>query len=87
MSDKIKVLIKDEGNFTVPKYAKDGDAGCDLYAVLDDDYIMPPHSTFLCPTNLKMAIPYGYEGQVRPRSGLALKNGITVLNSPGTVNI
>lgn len=68
----------------IPKYAHDGDAGVDLYAV--KDHTLPPGARALIPTGLKMAIPHGYEGQVRPKSGLALKHGLTVLNTPGTVD-
>ena len=68
----------------IPAYAHDGDAGVDLYAAAD--LIVRPGERALVPTGLKMAIPYGYEGQVRPKSGLALKHGITVLNTPGTVD-
>lgn len=69
---------------TIPAYAHDGDAGVDLYAVAD--ITVRPGERALVPTGLKMAIPHGYEGQVRPKSGLALKHGITVLNTPGTVD-
>ena len=68
----------------IPKYAHEGDAGVDLYSRID--YELKPGERFLIPTGLKMAIPHGYEGQVRPKSGLALKSGITVLNTPGTVD-
>lgn len=68
----------------VPAYAHHGDAGVDLYSVID--HTLPPGERVLVPTGLKMAIPEGYEGQVRPKSGLALKHGITVLNTPGTVD-
>jgi dUTP pyrophosphatase len=68
----------------VPKYAHDGDAGVDLYA--RTGHSIKPGGRALVPTGIKLAIPYGYEGQVRPKSGLALKHGITVLNTPGTVD-
>ncbi len=68
----------------IPAYAHDGDAGVDLYAAVD--LTVRPGERVPVPTGLKMAIPYGYEGQVRPKSGLALKHGITVLNTPGTVD-
>ena len=81
----IKVLVKKiNDNAKMPSYAHFGDAGVDLYAA--KDAIIPPHGRALVPTGLKIAIPYGYEGQVRPKSGLALKHGITVLNTPGTVD-
>ena len=68
----------------VPKYAHDGDAGVDLYSAINLN--LKPGERALVPTGLKMAIPSGYEGQVRPKSGLALKHGITMLNTPGTVD-
>jgi dUTP pyrophosphatase len=69
---------------TVPKYAKDGDAGADLTS---SEYVEIPGGTRkLVKTGIKIAIPYGYVGLVHPRSGLALKNGITVLNTPGTID-
>ena len=81
----IKVLVKKiNENAKMPSYAHYGDAGVDLYAARDT--VVPPHGRALVPTGLKIAIPNGYEGQVRPKSGLALKHGITVLNTPGTVD-
>lgn len=81
----IKVLVKKiNENAKMPSYAHFGDAGVDLYAARDT--VVPPHGRALVPTGLKIAIPNGYEGQVRPKSGLALKHGITVLNTPGTVD-
>ena len=68
----------------MPGYAHEGDAGVDLYSTVD--HVLAPGERFLVPTGLKMAIPHGYEGQVRPKSGLALKHGISVLNTPGTVD-
>ena len=68
----------------MPGYAHDGDAGLDLYSTID--HVLQPGARVLVPTGLKMAIPHGYEGQVRPKSGLALKHGLTVLNTPGTVD-
>ena len=68
----------------IPAYAHDGDACVDLYSTID--YTLAPGRRVLVPTGLKIAIPHGYEGQVRPKSGLALKHGITVLNTPGTVD-
>jgi dUTP pyrophosphatase len=68
----------------MPGYAHEGDAGLDLYSAID--HLLLPGERILVPTGLKMAIPHGYEGQVRPKSGLALKHGLTVLNTPGTVD-
>jgi dUTP pyrophosphatase len=68
----------------IPSYAHIGDAGADVYAVAE--VIVPPQKRAAIPTGLAVDIPLGYEIQVRPKSGLALKHGITVLNSPGTVD-
>lgn len=69
-----------------PHYASEGAAGADLYACLETAYTIKSRESFLVPTGLKIALPEGYEAQVRPRSGLALRHGITVLNSPGTID-
>jgi dUTP pyrophosphatase len=70
----------------LPVYASEQAAGADVYAHLTQDVILQPGQSTLVPTGLKFAIPDGFEIQVRPRSGLAFKNGITVLNSPGTID-
>lgn len=70
----------------LPIYASDQAAGADVRAHVTQDIILQPGQSALIPTGLKFAIPEGYEIQVRPRSGLAFKNGITVLNSPGTID-
>ena len=72
----------------LPEYATDLSAGVDLRAAIDDehDLIIEPGSRVLVPTGLKIALPAGFEAQVRPRSGLAVKHGVTVLNSPGTID-
>ena len=70
----------------LPKYATTGSAGLDLLAAVDDYYFLAPKERRLVPTGIYMAIPDGYEGQVRPRSGLAITKGITILNSPGTID-
>ena len=72
----------------LPSYASAGAAGMDLRAAVPADapLVLPPGGRALAPTGLKIAVPEGYEAQVRPRSGLALKHGITCLNSPGTVD-
>lgn len=69
----------------LPQYNHAGDAGMDVYNIGDDTVLKPLNRTLL-PTGLKVAIPKGYELQVRPRSGLALKKGLTVLNTPGTID-
>lgn len=70
----------------LPAYQTEHSAGLDLRANLDETIILDPGARVLVPTGLYMALPPGYEGQVRPRSGLAFKHGITVLNSPGTID-
>jgi dUTP pyrophosphatase len=69
-----------------PKYQSTGAAGMDLHAALSEPATVRPGSRLLVPTGFAMAIEPGYEGQVRPRSGLALRHGVTVLNSPGTID-
>ena len=70
----------------LPAYATEHAAGMDLCAAVSNDVVIEPGKRALIPTGLSIALPEGYEAQVRPRSGLALKNGITVLNSPGTID-
>lgn len=70
----------------LPSYATEHAAGMDLCAAIANDMVVEPGKRVLVPTGLSIALPEGYEAQVRPRSGLALKNGITVLNSPGTID-
>ena len=81
---KIKVINK--GHQPLPRYATLQSAGMDLRANLDEPIVLHPMERCLVPTGLYIALPEGYEAQVRPRSGLALKRGITVLNAPGTVD-
>lgn len=69
-----------------PHYATASAAGADLRAALDEPYTIGPRERAAIPTGIRLAIPQGYEGQVRPRSGLAVKHGITVLNAPGTID-
>ena len=70
----------------LPEYATPGSVGMDLLAAVDDDVILTPGERKLITTGLKLAIPDGYEGQVRPRSGLARHHGVTILNTPGTID-
>jgi len=70
----------------LPAYATEGSAGCDLCASLDTMVVLEPGATALIPTGLALSIPQGYEAQVRPRSGLAAKCSVTVLNTPGTID-
>lgn len=82
------VRIQASDRAVVPSYATSGSAGADLSACLDEGQVIviPPGGRALIPTGLRMQIPVGYEVQVRPRSGLAAKQGITVLNTPGTID-
>lgn len=83
--NKLEVTVqKLNSDIKMPAYAHEGDAGVDLYS--SGNFNLKPGERVLVPTGLKLAIPHGYEGQVRPKSGLALKHGITVLNTPGTVD-
>ena len=82
----IAVLVQNESKFDLPSYATKASAGVDLKAVLDDPLELGPLERKIVPTGLKIALPEGYEAQVRPRSGLASKHGITVLNAPGTID-
>jgi dUTP pyrophosphatase len=70
----------------LPRYATDGAAGLDLSAALDEPLLIEPRARVRVPTGLVVALPPGHEGQVRPRSGLAFKHGLTVLNAPGTID-
>lgn len=83
----IKVKIKKlHPDAVVPEYMTEHAAGMDLCTVIDSPVVLPPGERILLPTGLAMEIPPGYEGQVRPRSGLALKKGIALVNSPGTID-
>lgn len=82
----VKVRIINKGHQQLPAYATEQSAGLDLRANIDNPVVLRPMQRQLIPTGLYMALPEGYEAQVRPRSGLALKHGITVLNSPGTID-
>ncbi len=82
----VTVKIINKGSQPLPEYATRQSAGMDLRANIDEAFTLKPLQRRLVPTGLFMALPEGYEAQVRPRSGLALKHGITVLNSPGTID-
>ena len=85
VSIQIKRLPHAEG-LELPAYETTGSAGMDLRAAVEAPVTLPPGERGLVPTGLSMAIPQGYEAQIRPRSGLALKSGITCLNTPGTID-
>lgn len=80
------VKIVNRSGRELPAYATPLSAGVDLRAALEEPLVLPPLGRALVPTGLYMQIPAGFEGQVRPRSGLAAKHGVTVLNTPGTID-
>ena len=83
----VKILIKKTSKEVItPKYKTDGSSGVDLSAFLDKEVVIKPNSSDLIPTGLQVAIPEEFEIQIRPRSGLAAKESIGVLNSPGTID-
>ena len=82
----IKVPIINNSHYDLPSYSTKQSSGLDLRANILEKIILAPFERKLIPTGLSISIPEGYEAQVRPRSGLSIKNGITVLNSPGTID-
>ncbi len=82
----MKVKIRNESHHPLPAYETSGSAGMDLRAFLKETLVLEPLQRAVIPTGLYMELPEGFEAQVRPRSGLAAKKGITVLNSPGTID-
>ena len=87
MNKKLKVNIQLlDKSVKIPEYQSSEASGFDLAAYVKENLIIKPKEYHIIPTGLIMEIPKGYEGQIRPRSGLAAKNGITVLNSPGTID-
>ncbi len=82
----MKVKITNSSRWDVPAYATEGSAGVDLRANIDGPVTIAPLQRVIVPTGLRIALPKGTEAQVRPRSGLAAKHGITVLNTPGTID-
>ena len=83
---EIQVRLTKPAHLPLPAYQTPSSAGMDLHAALEAAIVLEPGQRQLIPTGLRLEIPIGYEGQVRPRSGLALKRGLTVLNSPGTID-
>jgi len=81
-----EIKVVNRGHQPLPQYATSQSAGMDLRANLNEPVILRPMERRLIPTGLYIALPEGYEAQVRPRSGLALKHGLTVLNAPGTID-
>lgn len=82
----MKIQIINKSKHALPQYATPLSAGIDLRANIDEPIVLKPLQRCLVPTGLYIALPEGYEAQIRPRSGLALKKGITLLNTPGTID-
>ena len=85
----LKIIIEKVSrskNFQLPKYHSENSSGLDIVADIKNPVNLNQNEIFLVPTGIKLKIPRGYEGQVRPKSGLALNHGITILNSPGTID-
>jgi dUTP pyrophosphatase len=82
----MRVFPERDPDLPLPAYLSSGAAGMDLAAALESEVALAPGEIQLIPTGLALAIPEGFEGQIRPRSGLALKHGITLINSPGTID-
>ena len=87
MEKNFYIVRKDDAkDLPLPKYMSDGAAGMDIYANVHTDTVVAVGGIKLIPTGIRIALPQGYEAQIRPRSGLALKNGITMVNTPGTID-
>jgi len=87
--ENIRIIIKRLKNnqpVSLPQYMTEGSSGMDLFASLENDVTLQPGERRMIPTAISVAIPEGFEGQVRPRSGLALRNGIGIVNAPGTID-
>lgn len=84
--EKVKIKIVNLSGNEIPKYETPMSAGMDLRASLKEDLLLKPGFRTLVPTGIRIQLPEGYEAQIRPRSGLAIKKGVTVLNAPGTVD-
>lgn len=85
----VKVLVRKEANATdlpLPAYMTKGSSGVDLYSAEPDNVVIQPREIRLISTGIRISLPQGYEAQIRPRSGLALKHGITLVNAPGTID-
>lgn len=84
--NSLEIRIVNRSNNKLPEYQTENSAGLDLRASIEKPLVLKPLERALIPTGLYIELPVGYEAQIRPRSGLAIKNGITVLNSPGTID-
>ena len=79
-------LLREGGAVALPAYQTEGSSGVDLCAAIDEEVVLPPMGRALVPTGIAVSLPPGVEAQVRPRSGLAARHGVTCLNSPGTID-
>ena len=86
MTDVFITRLPHSEGIDLPSYTTEGSAGMDLRAAVEEDVVLPPGSRDLIPTGITIALPLGYEAQIRPRSGLAFKHGIMIVNSPGTID-
>ncbi len=84
--EKLEVLIARKEGAQLPLYATDASSGVDLQAFVEEPIVLKPFERALVPTGIFISIPEGYEAEVRPRSGMAIKYGVTVLNTPGTID-
>lgn len=82
----VKVICKAEDKEFLPVYSSAEAAGADLKACIQDDIVLKPGQRYLVPTGISIQLPAGYEAQIRPRSGLAIKHGISLVNAPGTID-
>jgi dUTP pyrophosphatase len=84
---RVEIFVLPEGKgLPLPSYMTAGSAGCDIHAAVDTDVMLAPGQRLLIPAGFSMALPAGFEAQIRPRSGLAMKHGVTCLNTPGTID-
>jgi dUTP pyrophosphatase len=88
LNNNVAISVKrlDGGDLPLPRYMTEASAGMDIFAAVVDDETLLPGERGLIPTGIAVALPPGYEAQIRPRSGLAVEAGVTVLNSPGTID-
>lgn len=84
--ETVNVKVVNKGKQQLPQYATPQSAGMDLRANIEEPFLLHPGERHLFPTGLHIQLPDGYEGQIRPRSGLAFKYGVTILNTPGTID-
>ena len=87
MKPKVKIMrVGNSPGFSLPQYMSPGASGVDLHAALNEAVVLNPNERYLVPTGFSMELPEGFEAQVRPRSGLAIRHGVTCLNTPGTID-